>query len=53
MQQASTEIVELTAGEALDCTRVAAHALMYTVANWRLCSFNFGADRQRCYPVQC
>ncbi len=53
MQQASTEIVELTVGETLDCTRVAAHASMYTVANWLLCTFDFGADTPRCYPVQC
>ncbi len=47
MQRASTEMVELTAEEAVDCSRIAGHAQMYTVSNWRLCTFNFDADMPR------
>jgi hypothetical protein len=53
LQQATSRMSEMTAAEAIDCTRIAEHARMYSVVNWRVCAFSFDADGERCYPVQC
>ncbi len=51
--QGGTAVVEIPVDEALDTTALTEHSLMYTNVNWRLCRFDFGADRPLCYDVQC
>jgi hypothetical protein len=53
LQSASSLITECTAADAVNCTLIGGHETMYTIVNWRLCRFNFGADSRLCYDAQC